>query len=600
MSKTSIDGLTVRSSSTRRPHPAASNSGRVVGDIITPARRRSGAPRKSTGADSLGAERVSPVYARKSAAPQDDFLAPLETFGASEPDDSLGAVDEAAWSELLEGFGDSSAKKSDDLGLERRGAAKSSPSRRRSAAESITNDEEAPARRERKQKSKLPKKHHFKIKHPILMTIMVVLIALGVTGFVWGDSLVSRLTNGQSGLWDAIGAMISNEIPFETDENGRTNVLVFGTEGYNMDGATNYIDREGSSSHDGANLTDSIMVVSFDQKTKDVALISLPRDLKVPMACSAGKVNEVYWCNNRNGNNEEAGALALAEQLRQVLGINFQYWAHVNWGALMDIIDTIGGITVVLDEDINDRGWTGTVIRAGEPTRLSGLQAVALARARHGTIGGDFTRGNSQQKIMEGIIRELTANGVNITEAFGLLNILGDNLRSNFSTDNIKAGVKLLSSFNSGSIRNVLLVDYANNVYHVKTAMINGISYVVPQAGADNYKQIHAYIAQMLTSNPAVREGSQVAVYNGTETAGVASAEQIKLEADGYTVSHIGDTASENCTAKYCVFALTDEMPATQAALAERYGVDIRPSVELPEDITPGVADFIIVVGQAE
>lgn len=603
MGKTSIDGLTVRSSSTRRPHPAASatKNGRVVGDIITPARRRAVAPRESARA-SASIDADEPLRRRRNAAQQDDFLAPLESFAASEPDDSLGAVDEAAWSELLEGFGDSEAKHSDDLGLERRGASRAnsnSSARRRSAAETLDEDE-TPKRRERKQQSKLPKKHHFKIKHPILMTIMIVLIALGVTGFVWGDSLISRLTNGQSGFWDAIGAMISNEVPFETDANGRTNVLVFGTEGYNMDGATDYVDREGSVSHDGAQLTDSIMIVSFDQKTKDVALISLPRDLKVPMACSAGKVNEVYWCNNRNGDNEEAGALALAEQLHQVLGIDFQYWAHVNWGALTDVIDTLGGITVTLDEDIEDYYYTKTVIKAGVPTRLSGLQAVALARARHGTVGGDFTRGNSQQKIMEGIIRELTANGVNITEAFNLLNILGDNLRSNFSTDNIKAGVKLLSSFDPSAIRNVLLVDYANNVYHVKTAMINGISYVVPQAGADNYKQIQAYIAQMLTSNPAAREGSQVAVYNGTETAGVASAEQTKLENDGFTVSHIGDTDSANCTEKYCVYALTDDMPATQAALAERYGVEIHPSVDLPWDINPGTADFVIVVGQAE
>lgn len=172
-----------------------------------------------------------------------------------------------------------------------------------------------------------------------------------------------------------------------------------------MDGATNYIDRDSSGTHDGAQLTDSIMIVSFDQKTQDVALLSLPRDLKVPMACSAGKVNEVYWCNNQNGTNEEAGALALAEQLRQVLGIEFQYWAHVNWGALMDIVDTLGGVTVTLDEDINDKGHTGTVIQAGVPTHINGLQAVALARARYGTAGGDFTRGNSQQKIMEGIIK---------------------------------------------------------------------------------------------------------------------------------------------------------------------------------------------------
>lgn len=579
MGKTSIDGLAVRTSSPHRV-PATSRN-RVVGDIVTPARRRAVTPLRTQSDDTQVEARSTAPEREAEQNTWDSSILELDSL-----DNSLGAVDEAAWSELLDGFGDSS-NKSADLGLQRREAAEDDGARRRAKAE---------ARQERKQKSKLPKKHHFKIKHPVFMTIFIVLVALGVTGFVWGDSLISRLTNGQSGLFSAIGAMLSNEVPFETDANGRTNVLVFGTEGYNMDGATDYIDRENSGSHDGANLTDSIMVISFDQKTQDVAMISIPRDLKVSMACSAGKINEVYWCHNQNGDNEEGGALALAQQLEQVLGIEFQYWAHVNWGALKDIIDTIGGITVVLNEDIDDRYYTGTIIEAGVPTRLSGLQAVALARARHGTVGGDFTRGNSQQKIMEGIAQELSTNGINITEAFSLLNILGDNLRSNFTTDNIKAGVKLASSFNPSTMRNILMVDYINNVYHMTTATINGISYVVPAAGADNYGQIHQYIAQILSSNPAVREGAKIAVYNATSEAGRAGSEKIKLENDGYIISLVGDSKGEGCDAQYCVYTMTDAMPATLAALAERYGVEVRSGAELPGDIYAGTNDFIIVV----
>lgn len=592
MSKTSIDGLRVRSSSPARVQPTVS-SRRVVGDIVTPTRHRPTVTAKA---------KDDTRKSTQGSLPTDNNY---DTFGKDKLelnslDNSLGAVDEAAWSELLDGFGDDSSKKSPDLGLERREVAENNRARRRSLKvnEGI---EEKPSRRERKQqKQKFPKKRRFKIKHPIFMTILIVLVALGVTGFVWGDSLISKLTNGQSGIFSAISALVSNEIPFETDANGRTNVLVFGTEGFNMDGATNYINRESSGAHDGANLTDSIMVISFDQKTQDVAMISIPRDLKVSMACSAGKINEVYWCHNKNGENEEAGALALAQQLEQVLGIEFQYWAHVNWGALMDIIDTIGGITVVLNEDIDDRGWTGTVIKAGVPTRLTGLQAVALARARHGTVGGDFTRGNSQQKIMEGIAQELAMNGVNITEAFSILNILGDNFRSNFSTDNIKAGVKLVSAFNPAAMRNILLVDYINNVYYMTTATINGISYVIPAAGADNYGQVHQYIAQVISSNPAVREGAEISVYNATGEAGVAGAEKTRLEADGYAISAVGDSEGVGCDAKYCVYAMTDEMPATQAALAERYGVEVCSGEELPEDIYAGTNNFVIVIKEVE
>ena len=157
------------------------------------------------------------------------------------------------------------------------------------------------------------------------------------------------------------------------------------------------------------------------------------------------------------------------QQLEQVLGIKFQYWAHVNWGSLVDIVNTLGGVTVTLDEDINDSGWTNVVAHAGVPIEINGEQALGLARARHGTMGGDFTRGNTQQKIVEGIIQKVIDNGIGLNEALGLLSILGDNLRTNFSSDNIKAGLKMITGFNVSSMRNVQLADYQNNVYYVTT-----------------------------------------------------------------------------------------------------------------------------------
>ncbi len=422
------------------------------------------------------------------------------------------------------------------------------------------------------------------------------LLKASVWLYFWGDGLISRLTNGNSGLIGTIWSLMSEEvIPFETDENGRTNVLVFGTEGYDMSGSS------GNGTHDGAQLTDSIMVISFDQETKDVALLSLPRDLKVAKACYSGKVNEVFTCNNANGQNEEAGALALAEQVGQIFGISFQYWAHVNWGSLVEIVDAIGGITVTLDEDINDYNYTKVVIKAGVPTRLNGEQAVGLSRARHGTQGGDFTRGNSQQKIVEGIVQELVTTGVDLSKVLSLVNILGDNFRSNFSSDNIKAGAKLASGFDVANIRNVPLVDYENGIYYVKTGMINDISYVLPNANSErDYSKIQAYVAKMFSSNPAVREDAGVAMFNAAGEAGLAGAEQEKLENEGYTVYSIGDAASEDCTEKYCLYVLSDKAPETLKALEAKYGVSAKAGSELPRDIAAGYADFVVIIGQGE
>lgn len=571
MSKTSIDGLTVRRTRSAKPHD--------VGVVAA----RPKAPMIHTGrATDITKPKTKKAPARPSE-PKDEFLGPIEGLELAGVDEQFVEGDDGDWSEILDEFNGKKTKDTDEVEAEL-------------AAEELTEEEEEPKKSKKSKKDKKDKKKGKKHKwrKRIGIGFLVLLAIAAVVFFIWGDSIISRLTNGNSGFWDALGAMMSETVPFETDEHGRTNVLVFGTEGYDMSGTV------GEGQHEGSDLTDSIMVVSFDQETKDVALLSIPRDLKVSQACFAGKVNEVYTCNNPNHDDEAAGAEALMEQLGEILGIDFQYWAHVNWGSLTDIVNALGGITVTLDEDINDYYNTGIVMQAGVPTEINGDQALGIARARYGTQGGDFSRGSSQQKIVEGIVQKLIDNGVGITEALNLLNILGDNLRSNFSTDNVKAGIKLLEGFSPADIRNVSLVDYENNIYYVKTADIGGVSFVIPNAGAGMYSEIHQYIDQMFSSNPAVREGAAIAIYNATETSGVAGAEQGKLEGDGYKVAEIGDAAAGSCAEKYCIYILDDALTATKEDLEKRYQVTAKTAGELPQEIYPGTANVVIIIGVAE
>ncbi len=458
------------------------------------------------------------------------------------------------------------------------------------AEEVAEEDEEIPEEQPRK-KSKRRRHKRFSVGKVLALATLVLLLAGGGALYFWGDGLISRLTGGRSGLWDTLSAIVSDTVPFETDADGRTNVLVFGTGGYNMNGDL------ADGQHDGAQLTDSLMVISFNQETKDVALLSLPRDLKVPMACMAGKINEVFSCYNKDGTDEQAGAQALMKQVGSILDIDFQYYAHVNWASLTSIIDTIGGITVTLDEDINDYGWTNAVAHAGVPIEVDGEQALGLARARHGTSGGDFTRGNTQQKIVEGIVEKIVGSGIGVNEALGLLNILGDNLRSNFSADNIKAAVQMVSGFSISNIRQVPLVDYDNNIYYVNSETINDISYVVPSAGTNNYTVIQDYIKSMFSDSPIAREKAAIAIYNATDGFGVASSEREKLEAAGFIVASVGDADSTTCQDNYCVYVLNPEKAGTQRALADRYGVSVRGADELPAELQGG-ADFVVIIGK--
>lgn len=613
MTKTTIDGLKVRESSTKR-HPVSttSQSSAHVVDMTT---RRTTRGSNFPAQKSRRNEMIDSIDQIKQQNSATNFLDPVDTFDFDDEAPLASANDfgkqtEADWSDLLGEMNHKSTKSTrkaipprtkpndDDL-LAAWGAEPGDDFLANNAIESTVEntdaaddleDEEEPKIPRRYQKKLRPrKKHHFGRIFAI-STVCLLIIGGGVF-YKWGDELISRLTGGRSGLLGAIQSLISEEIPFETDANGRTNVLIFGTEGYNMNGDTAF------GEHSGSQLTDSIMVASFDQKTKDVALISLPRDLKVRKACSAGKINEVFWCSNQNGTDEEAGAKALMDQVGDVLGLDFQYYAHINWASLIDIIDTIGGITVTLDEDINDYGWTNAVAKAGVPMEVNGEQALGLARARHGTVGGDFTRGNTQQKIVEGVVSKVVQNGIGPQEALGLMGILGDNLRTNFSTDNIKAGMHLLAGFNIANIRQIPLVDYNSNTFYVTTATINDISYVVPSAGERDYSKIHEYVASMLSNDPVERENARIAIYNASGQYGVAGAEREHLQNDGYDIVNIGDTTLGSCEEQYCVYAVNQNFPATGNALSERYNTTLRDITVLPADITPGETDYIIIIG---
>jgi len=581
MSKTSIDGLTVRSSRPAQPRVGATATHPKTKNPKAKATARTGRATDIT-------KPIAPNSKSKPAAQNTEFLGPVEGLDIAAPDNQFTDGNTADWSELLDQLNQPEATDdADDLEKIAEALDEEDPDQSQQKSQSKKAKKE-----KRSKKPQKPQKPH-KVRRRILITIFTLLVIVAIIFFIWGDSIISRLTNGNSGLWDMLGSVMAETIPFETDEHGRTNVLVFGTEGYDMSGTV------GNGQHDGSDLTDSIMVISFDQETKDVALLSIPRDLKAG-GCFAGKINEVYTCNNPNADNEAAGAEALEEQLGEILGIDFQYWAHVNWASLTDIVNALGGITVTLDEDIADYYNTGIVMSAGVPTEINGDQALGIARARYGTQGGDFTRGNSQQKIIEGIVQKMIDNGIGFTEAINLLNILGDNLRTNFSTDNIKAGLSLMSDFNPANIRNVSLVDYDNNIYYVKTADIGGVSFVVPSLGVGMYSDIHAYVDKMFSSNPAVREGATIAVYNATETPGLAGNEQTQLESEGYTISTIGDAAVGDCADKYCVYILDDALAMTRSTLEARYQVTARSAAELPADIYPGEANVIIVIGSAE
>ena len=161
------------------------------------------------------------------------------------------------------------------------------------------------------------KRRRFRFNKKIAIWLAVILLVVGVGYFITRLVLsAGRVFSGN--IFDLLGSNVA----LKEDENGRTNILIFGTS-------------DDDPGHDGADLTDSIMVLSLDQDKKTAAMVSMPRDMWVDygQACVSGysgKINVVYMCGAGNGD-EAAGAAKLQAVVGEVFGLNLQYYVKVNY-----------------------------------------------------------------------------------------------------------------------------------------------------------------------------------------------------------------------------------------------------------------------------
>lgn len=445
----------------------------------------------------------------------------------------------------------------------------------------------------------LPKPSKTWAKRGGLLALAVLLI---IGGYLFVKFLIAGSQIFQGNVFNAIFAQ-GKEL--ETDEHGNTNILLFGTS-------------EDDPNHPGALLTDSMMLVSVDQETKQAFMVSIPRDLYVDYgtSCSAGyegKINNVYVCAKRNNDgSEKAAQRALRQKVGEVFGMDVQYSAHVNYTALKKVVNAVGGITVTIDSPdprgVLDRNFDWQcnyecylVKHPNGPVKLDGKHALALARARgstpptYGFSGGNFSREMYQRKILLAIKEKAVSAGVlaNPIRVNNLIEAVGDNVRTNFKTSEIATLVDLARTVKPNEIRTVSLVDEQRPL--VTTGNIGGASIVQPVAGLYEYNQIQAAMDAYAAGNTAYFEFADVAVLNASERAGAAGDKADKLSEAGIDVANVGNAPSSLDTAPVTLYNLSGgENPKTRQKLEKLLGVEaVR---QTPAGIASD-ADFVIIIG---
>jgi polyisoprenyl-teichoic acid--peptidoglycan teichoic acid transferase len=291
--------------------------------------------------------------------------------------------------------------------------------------------------------------------------------------------------------------------PLQTDEYGRSNIIIFGT-------------TEDSEAHRriGANQhrTDSIMLASIDQQGKTMLLTSVPRDLWVQYGreCtngSEGKINVLYLCGSNNGRDEDAGAQMLMDAVKEIYGLDVHYYVHVNFAGVETMVDAVGGIEVMI-ESSDPRGIYDPAIGIqypNGPITLSGKEALLLSRARdstgegYGLAAGNFSREAHQQKIIMALRDKAVRGGTlsNPLTVGRLIDSLGDNVRTNFNTKEIRALAELAHEVNRDRVTTVSLNNPQDPLVIVDR--VAGQSVVRPARGLYDYYDIHQFIQNKIS-----------------------------------------------------------------------------------------------------
>jgi hypothetical protein len=192
-------------------------------------------------------------------------------------------------------------------------------------------------------------------------------------------------------------------------------------------------------------------------------------------------------------------------------------------------------------------------------------------------------------------LREKAASAgtlTNIGAVTGLMDALGNNLRTNFDAKEIRTLMTLGNDIKSDQIKSISLVEEGSEL--VTTGNVNGQSIVRPIAGLTDYSDIQSYIREQVSSDPVTKEKAGVDVLNGSETAGVAQRQADKLNEQGFIINDVGnapDGQYDNVT----IYQIGTGNPATAAKLKEVYGVEVQTTA--PPFQVIGDAKFVVVFG---
>lgn len=312
-------------------------------------------------------------------------------------------------------------------------------------------------------------------RHPVRRFVLTVLILVIVLVLGFAVYLRSRLKTVDSiELEEQLQSSICDQVREDTAMKEYQNIALFGVDSREQDLLS------------GNNRSDTIMICSINERTKEVKLVSVYRDTLLDVGGG-----EYRKCNAAYALGGPQQAIAM---LNMNLDLNITDFVTVGFEGLADTIDALGGIDLeVTEEEVkyinsymkdmhNELGTQYDELTGSGMQHLSGIQATAYCRIRY-TSGDDFKRTQRQRTVLSLTLQK--AKKANLLQLISVANSVSGEMATSLKTSELFKMLLLARSFDLSDSTGVPLEEYRTY------ATVNGESCVIPYSLSSNVTALH-------------------------------------------------------------------------------------------------------------
>jgi len=295
----------------------------------------------------------------------------------------------------------------------------------------------------------------------IIGTIVLIVLLVGIGSYVFSKlNMINRVE-------------LSDKKLSCVDVDGYVNILLLG------------VDTRDMTNIEGAG-ADAIMILSLKEETGEVKLMSIYRDTYL-------KMGEQDYYDKITNANRIGGPELMIKSLNQAMDLNISKFAVVNFKAVADLVDAVGGITVnVEDYEIeqlnkytiqtakNIGKESYQLVEAAGEQNIEGVQAVSYGRIRKG-VGDDYKRTERMRIVLNKVFDKVKT--LNVNQLNDLINLMIPQVQTNLSNKDIFSLAARLVDLNIQS--------GAGWPYDVTGGLLGGVSYVFPNNLYANTAELH-------------------------------------------------------------------------------------------------------------